>query len=359
MQVDISLLQNAVSCYNIREYPALLNQITEWSRSRPLAGCKVLEATPLFRNTLVKYIALLSAGAELTAGYGGGIPFDREILALVQKCGIAVRENGTETPEQAFDLIFDCGGVNANITPRYGTVELTRSGAYHYGNVTFKVFLADAGKVKHIETSIGTGDGLVRGLAAAGITLPLRKGALIFGAGKVGCGIAANLVAGGTDCTLVDTAEKLAAVKGNAAKIPFTETERINTAVLNSDIVISATGRAGALAEYSGLCKWVESNVIFANMGVEDEYGPLVPAERVLNNKEPLNFILEEPTLLRYIDPTMALSNAGAIELLQGRVLKCGLNMPPAELEEKIIEITHKNGCISAELDSWKEFVLL
>ena len=45
-------------------------------------------------------------------------------------------------------------------------------------------------------------------------------------------------------------------------------------------------------------------------MGVEDEYGPNVPASRVLAEKKPLNFILEEPTHLKYIDASLALHAA-------------------------------------------------
>ena len=45
-------------------------------------------------------------------------------------------------------------------------------------------------------------------------------------------------------------------------------------------------------------------------MGVEDEYGETFPADRVLNGKRPLNFLLEEPTQLRYIDATFALHRA-------------------------------------------------
>lgn len=61
---------------------------------------------------------------------------------------------------------------------------------------------------------------------------------------------------------------------------------------------------------------------LIANMGVEDEFGPEVPAERVLNAKSPLNFVLEEPTHLKYIDPTMALDNYGALEVLGGALLR-------------------------------------
>ena len=37
--------------------------------------------------------------------------------------------------------------------------------------------------------------------------------------------------------------------------------------------------------------------------------------------EKPLNFFLEEPTLLKYIDPTMALDNDGILDTLEGRIV--------------------------------------
>ena len=63
------------------------------------------------------------------------------------------------------------------------------------------------------------------------------------------------------------------------------------------------------------------SGVLLANMGVEDEWGPEIPKNRLLNEGRPLNFILPDPTQMRYIDPPLALHNQGALELAEGRVL--------------------------------------
>lgn len=67
-------------------------------------------------------------------------------------------------------------------------------------------------------------------------------------------------------------------------------------------------------------------------MGVEDEYGVDVPAQRVLQAKRPLNFILKDPTLMKYIDATMALHNEGAVFLAANRSMS-GLIEPDADLE--------------------------
>lgn len=85
-------------------------------------------------------------------------------------------------------------------------------------------------------------------------------------------------------------------------------------------------------------------------MGVEDEYGPGVPASRVLEEKRPLNFILTEPTLMKYIDATMALHNAGAL-WLTGHPEAHGVIDPPAELEAAILADTRAGGLLGEELD--------
>ena len=40
-----------------------------------------------------------------------------------------------------------------------------------------------------------------------------------------------------------------------------------------------------------------------ANMGAEDEWGSLFSAADVLHGKMPVNFSLEEPTTIQYLDP--------------------------------------------------------
>ena len=113
---------------------------------------------------------------------------------------------------------------------------------------------------------------------------------------------------------------------------------------------ICATGIRGALCGRFDLSILVNGPALIANMGVEDEFGPEVPAERVLNAKSPLNFVLEEPTHLKYIDPTMALDNYGALEVLGG-ALAPGLNRPSKALEEKILNTVRAAGSVAPELE--------
>ena len=82
--------------YEVSEYPALAGLTQEWSETRPFAGLRVLAATPVFRNTLVQYRALLAGGADLSVGIandsgaGAEMPCDSGIVALLRESNIPV-----------------------------------------------------------------------------------------------------------------------------------------------------------------------------------------------------------------------------------------------------------------------------
>lgn len=102
----------------------------------------------------------------------------------------------------------------------------------------------------------------------------------------------------------------------------------------------------------------LEGSAVLANMGVEDEYGEVVPVERVLNNKEALNFILEEPTHLKYIDASLALHAALGERIMQevmGVVvcedLATGTRNPPPDMEQRILLISMQQGVIGPEIN--------
>ena len=58
------ILEDLSPFYRQEEFPVLLHQCETWAESRPLEGCRVIDASPVFRNTCAKYAALLAAGAE-------------------------------------------------------------------------------------------------------------------------------------------------------------------------------------------------------------------------------------------------------------------------------------------------------
>ena len=265
--------------------PALTRQRAVWARERPLAGLTVLDATPLFRNTLLKHACLLAAGAEVWVGYGRAMPHDPAVAARLGDFGLRVPDAARLA--RGFDVVLDCAAAFADVPARLGRVELTRSGAVRYRAFarTCPVIDVDAGRIKTFETALGTGDGLIRGLRHFGVGELRGKVAVVFGCGKVGRGILFRLA-------------------------------RAGVLRREADLVVTATGVKDAAAPYAA--DLLAGHAILANMGVEDEFGAAVPAERVLNAKAPLNFALEEPTRMRYIDPTLALHNLAATRLAAG-----------------------------------------
>ncbi len=335
--------------YSRRDYPALAEQLDKWRQLRPFAGTRLLDATPVYTNTLVKYLPLVAGGAELAVGVGEYTPVDRKVLDLLRKWGFRIVAPEECAPEE-FDVIMDCAGMFAAVPARCGYVELTRSGAEKYRDAAAPVFFADAGRIKLIETTLGTGEGCVRALRQSGYDLNGKR-MLIFGSGKVGRGIALYGVRNGAQVTLADFGAVNRELPPEAAAVEAGDRGAVAAAIRKADFIVSATGVAGALAEHAAELN--SSHAVIANMGVLDEFGPELPPERVLNSKRPLNFILDEPTHLRFIDPTMALDNAGALEVLHGDV-KAGVHAPASELESAIIETVRRDGAVAREL-SWME----
>lgn len=332
--------------YVPQDYPALAAELTKWRETRPFAGKRFLDATPPYTNTMVKYLPLLAGGAVLAVGIGKLTPFDPKIPPLLREWGIPVLSPG-ECADDDFDVIMDCAGMFAGIRTRYGYVELTRSGVYRYRGIDAPVFFADAGRIKLIETTLGTGEGYCRALKHLGFDL-CKKRLLVFGGGKVGRGIALYSLRAGAEVGIADFAAAKTTLPDGAAAVDADDADAVVSAIRAADFIVSATGIAGALAKYAG--EFCRCSAVIANMGVADEFGDGVPAERVLNAKRPLNFVLDEPTHLKYIDPTMALHNAGAAELLAGRVGK-GIVTPRSELEDEILDTVRRDGAVAGELN--------
>ena len=352
--------------YEKREYPALLALTREWAQVRPFEGLRVLAATPVFRNTLLQYRALLAGGADLVVGVAGGMPCDSVIVDFLRENGIRVvglqEALALEAAGRGFDLVLDCAGQFSACHPRFGFVELTRSGVQFYENSEHPVYVADSGIVKRIETCLGTGEGYVRALAQLGYDFgedSASKKFVVFGSGKVGQGIVLQLLRSGANVQVVTDCSRGSSPFLDANDVPVTDCNDLDAVaalVRDADFVVTATGVKGALDRPQVVKALLGSRAVLANMGVEDEYGPGIPSTRVLAEKKPLNFILEEPTHLKYIDASLAL-HAALGELLLREAAdgltankKAGPLDPPSELEQRILSMTMQDGIIGAEI---------
>ena len=370
------------SSYTEAEYPVLGAFLREWAVTKPFWGLRVLIATPIFRNTLLEYRALIAGGADLVVGCSAAMPHDDGVVSLLRESGIAVvtpeEASAFEAEGRGFDLILDCAGQFAACHPRFGFVELTRSGVQFYEKCEHPVYVADSGIVKRIETCLGTGEGYVRALAQLGHDFCLDSDGLdsgragkkfvVFGSGKVGQGIVLQLLRSGADVHVVTDCSRGANPFLDANDVPVTDCndlDAVASLVRGADFVVTATGVKGALDRPQIVEALLASSAVLANMGVEDEYGLGIPASRVLAEKKPLNFILEEPTHLKYIDASLAL-HAALGELLVNEARECvaggqdargpmpaknaGPMDPPSELEQRILSMTMQDGLIGAEI---------
>ncbi len=348
-----SLQERIDSLYKPEEYPACRDQAERWSRTKPLAGLTVLDATPVFDNTFTKYVALMRAGARLLAGIDDVMPRSDDSVAYLKAAGIPVVR--PETVSEPIDLVLDCAGAFASIAPRLGYVELTRSGVAKYRDAVKPVFVADAGRIKRIETCLGTGESYFRAMAQLGYGSWRGRKLVIFGSGKVGTGLITYAHRNGCDTTVVTRLSDITPETASLAQrvIAADDAAAIREAVLAADAVVTATGVAGALKDSCPAEVFMASHALIANMGVEDEFGEALPADRVLQGKKPLNFILHDPTRIDYIDATMALHNAGVLYLVEHPELhgKAGLIDPPAALEEEILAVSRRDGRIADELE--------
>ncbi len=331
--------------YPEQEWPTLLAQAEEWSQSRPLEGLRILDATPLYRNTLGKFMPLIAAGAELYVPWRPLLPTSAEVEALLPHFGIHRASKG----DNFFDIILDCAGQCNRLHPVLGACELTRSGVERYERATYPVFNVDGGRIKRIETILGTGESFLRAMAQLGHREVAGRRLLVVGYGKVGRGIVHYARKAGLHVTVADIADKAAELPPGVSFVHADDAESFQAEALRSWCMVTATGHAGALRRRLNAPAIINAPVLLANLGVEDEFGPAIPVSRVLNHKQPLNFMLEDPTLMRFIETTMALHNACALELLTADLPHSSL-LPPVETEERLLATARRAGLLGEDL---------
>ncbi len=331
------------SRYELSDYPTLQTQFEEWSATRPLEGKTVVDVTPLFKNTLLKYRSMLAAGAELVVGESSFISADKEVLAFCKnELGLRV---ATPADLDGADVILDCAASYINCAARVGYVELTGSGIGKYRESGLRCYAADSSRIKRLETELGTGESFFRAMAKLGYSDWKGKKLVVFGSGKVGRGIVHYADSFGADVTVIS--DPSMALKGHSI-IDFRDRNAVDAAIMDAYCVVLATGVVHALEKTASLDAIMNTKAMFANMGAEDEYGDSIPMERTLCEKRTINFILDEPTHLRFIDATMTLHNYGAQWLLENPTAT-GTVLPSAELEQHFLDITASCGKIDVE----------
>lgn len=321
--------------------PFMHKQFAEWEAMRPLSGLRVVHHVPVVTNTLLKIACLVAAGAEVTVTNPSDFcAAQPEAIAALDAAKIRYVPDLASIATEQFDLYFDCGAqlYQALAAPRIGAIELTGSGDYYYRQHApkFPVISIDTTFTKQLETVFGCAESSHTALQHLTGVNPATKSWIIFGFGKIGRGLAFFCAQHKVPVVIVDvSAEQRDLAKNMGLKtVDPSNLPALQAAVGHADIVVTATGEKAILNHYPHA--WFQ-NKILANLGVYDEFGPQFSAEEVLNQKKPINFVLDDPTPIRYIDPEFYLHNIAALSLLD-KPHTNGVHDISAELDKQLID---------------------
>ena len=333
----LNAFEKAYQTYTAREIPFLQEQKQKALLHQPYRGLKILHNVPLTLESLFKIEVLVAGGADLTVTSPSFMAPKPVALEVLTTAGVNVQL--PHSFEDDYDICLDCcGELFGLVTPRLGTVEITRTGALLYGkqNLSYPVISVDDSKVKYLEAMLGTGDAFVRAFhELTGESLHQKK-VMVVGYGKVGQGIVHALTPHTRSIVVVDrhpSAADAARSKGFTA-ITTDRMAEVEAQASSCFAVVTATGRKHAISNYFD--PQMFKGRYLANMGGEDEFGDGFETHEVMCNKQPINFAIAQPTLMKYLDPVFYAHNHG-IELLKSSQWTSQLHPFPSDLASAIV----------------------
>lgn len=359
--------------------------IKEWESKKPFAGKKVLVNCHITLSTLIILETLIRGGAEVVdVTATSDLVVHENVLVPIKAAGLTFYERGkipSGKQNKYYDIVFDCGaGLLSSIVPKVGMVELTHTEPSLYSKTSFPVVTVDTSKTKKLETGKGTGDGFVRALMffvyqqlsafsqligqrllsgnlaiselprigqAIGEFGRLFEGRkyVLFGYGKVGCGIASALSVAGVankDICIVDVdndACNRAIDKGyRAILLNSTNLPTIKKELATTYCAVTATGQEGAISKYFEPEDF--KNVQYcANMGTPDEFGSKFSDAMVLNEKKLFNFILPYPTEVVYLEAIFYILLKAGHQLITDNGLKNGIQSVDPNIDTQTFDL--------------------
>ncbi|USQ14991.1 hypothetical protein J2N86_06765 [Legionella lytica] len=131
----------------------------------------------------------------------------------------------------------------------------------------------------------------------------------------------------------LDPQQRAAAQKlGINAIAPHNRSE-LEYAFREANMIATSTGQKAIMNKYP---KTWFTDKILANLSVYDEFGPQFSTEEVLNHEMPINFVLNDPTPMKYIDPEFYIHNSTVLSFLQEQ-LAPGVHGITPQPDQKII----------------------
>lgn len=349
-------LKHFFEYYSESKAPFLHKQLAEWTKTRPLNGFKVLHHVPLVPNTLLKIACLVNAGAKVTVTNPNFMSAHPQAIEALRVANIPYVDDISTLQGNDFDFYFDCGAELFQIlgSPKKGAVELTASGDHFYReqSLSFPVVSIDQTYTKQLETVFGVAESASQAISKLINQTVNNKSWMIFGFGKIGRGLAYYCVKNQVPVFIVDIDEKrrMAAKSFGLETINPENGDDLKNKLSQTDIVVTATGRSNIFQNYPK--NWFAGKIL-ANMGVLDEFGPEFQKHEVLNNKLPVNFVLDDPTPIQYIDPELYAHNIAVLELLNSDNFSGVRTLSPKIDHEIIASWCHYQKLSIEEVTAW------
>lgn len=342
--------------YTAAQAPFLHQQFTEWQQTKPLRGLRILHHIPLFQNTLMKIACLVTAGAEVVVTNPEWLlEANPEAVAALRKEKIEFVANVASLKDREFDIYLDCGAelYQRLGNPKLGAVEITGSGDQYYrrAKLNFPVISSDNSYTKQLETVFGTSSSSMEALQKLGHPPKRHHSWLLFGFGKIGRGIAFACSQLNLPLTIVEIDEEAitSAKELNIPVINANDHTAAANAIRKSDIIIMATGGTDVLSAQD---KSLFAGKTLVNLGILDEFGPRFTQDEVLHKKQPINFVLDDPTPIQFIDPALYAHNESALFLLDQQY-KHGVHNMPMHLDADIIDRWFDYHDVQNDMKKW------
>lgn len=350
------IFHGVFSKYPETHAPFLHAQFAEWQETKPLHNLRILHHVPVVNNTLLKIACLVAAGAEVTVTNPDFMKPSFSTLQALADEKIRFVSDLRRLKQESFDIYLDCGNAlhQALGSPRIGAIELTGTGdqLYRQSSLDFPVISIDRSLTKQLETVFGMAASTARALTKLTGHPPAYQHWLVFGFGKIGRGLAYLCMKNGIKISIIEplATSREQAIQLGINAIDAHDITAVQDALQSADIILTATGGADALQAYHK--DWFNGKTL-ANLGILDEFGPRFNTDEVLFGKQPINFALDDPTPIEFIDPEMYVHNDAATLLLDATPSD-GVHSLPANYDQQII---HRwcdfHGGNRDEIDQW------
>ena len=327
IQLNLAQLQLKIKEMDVDDRLCSQVLLKEWQATQPLLNKRILINCHLTIATLILIELFIFSGAEIKITCTDDLVCHEEIkdIFLNLDLYLSPEEVHQETYKHYFDVVSDCGAYLANtLEPKIGFIELTHVERSEYISTKRPVISVDKGFIKQIETTFGTGDGFVRAIKKIYLEMGINykdKSYIIFGYGKVGQGISSCLMAKGVPQNQITIVEMNELRKNSASLDGYTSLsilenlETIRKIIPTIDCAVTATGQMNSISNFLNYEDFSQVEYL-ANMGTHDEWGSSFPKDAILYDKHPLNFMLDYPTQICYLDPIFAVLACATIDII-------------------------------------------